>query len=110
MRKRRLRKAIEACARGMDVCQRMVDNELANKSAYQTRQMLLIKELADMGESSYVSTLLSRGENPWWVAKQMGHVDVEMIFRRYGKWIPNKDGGQYQTVNDWSAANSSRRG
>jgi hypothetical protein len=51
MRKRRLRKAIEACARGMDVCQRMVDNELANKSAYQTRQMLLIKELSDMGES-----------------------------------------------------------
>ena len=51
MRKRRLRKAIETCARGMDVCQRMVDNELANKAAYQTRQMPLIKELSDMGES-----------------------------------------------------------
>jgi hypothetical protein len=51
MRERRIRKAIEACTRGMDVCQRMVDNELANKSAYQTRQMLLIKELSDMGES-----------------------------------------------------------
>lgn len=51
---------------------------------------------------TYASTLLSRGENPWWVAKQMGHVDVEMVFRHYGKWIPNKDGAQHQTVNDWS--------
>jgi integrase len=50
---------------------------------------------------TYASTLLSRGENPWWVAKQMGHVDVEMVFRHYGKWIPNKDGGRYQLVNDW---------
>ena len=51
LRKLRSRKAIETCERGMDVCQQMIDNELANKSAYQTRQMLLIKELSDMGES-----------------------------------------------------------
>jgi integrase len=57
---------------------------------------------------TYASTLLSRGENPWWVAKQMGHVDVEMVFRHYGKWIPNKDGGQYQTVNDWSDQNDTQ--
>jgi|SRR6185437_9665604 len=39
---------------------------------------------------TYASTLLSNGENPWWVATQMGHVDVEMIFKHYGKWIPQK--------------------
>ena len=54
---------------------------------------------------TYASTLLSAGENPWWVAKQMGHVDVEMIFRHYGKWIPNKQNGQQQTVNDWKSIN-----
>ena len=52
---------------------------------------------------TYASTLLSKGENPWWVANQMGHVDVEMIFRHYGKWIPNsRHNGGYQLVNDWS--------
>lgn len=39
---------------------------------------------------TYASTLLSAGENPWWLAAQMGHVDVEMIFRHYGRWIPEK--------------------
>ncbi|QPI52885.1 site-specific integrase [Massilia antarctica] len=51
---------------------------------------------------TYASRMLSAGENPWWVAKQMGHVDVEMVFRHYGKWMPNKDSGQYKPVNDWS--------
>lgn len=55
---------------------------------------------------TYASTMLSAGENPWWVAKQMGHVDVEMVFRHYGKWIPtNKDGGQYKTINQWESRN-----
>jgi integrase len=55
---------------------------------------------------TYASTLLSAGENPWWVAKQMGHVDVEMVFRHYGKWIPtNKEGGQYKPVNAWESRN-----
>ena len=40
---------------------------------------------------TYASMLLSRGENPLWVAKQMGHVDTEMITRNYGKWIPDPD-------------------
>lgn len=53
---------------------------------------------------TYASTLLSAGENPWWVAGQMGHVDVEMVFRHYGKWIP-QDKKKHQTVNDWNAAN-----
>jgi len=52
---------------------------------------------------TYASRLLSAGENPWWVAKQMGHVDVEMVFRHYGKWMPNKDAGQYKPINSWGA-------
>jgi len=51
---------------------------------------------------TYASTLLSGGENPWWVAKQMGHENIEMIMRHYGKWIPDasKKNG-YETVINW---------
>lgn len=37
---------------------------------------------------SYASGLLTAGENPWYVAQQLGHVDVQMVFRTYGKFIP----------------------
>lgn len=36
---------------------------------------------------TYASTLLSAGENPMWVANQMGHADWGMIRRVYGRWI-----------------------
>lgn len=38
---------------------------------------------------TFASWALSSGENPLWVAKQMGHQDVTMIFRVYGKYMPN---------------------
>jgi integrase len=37
---------------------------------------------------TYASMMLSAGEHPMWVAKQMGHSDWSMIARRYGKWMP----------------------
>lgn len=37
---------------------------------------------------TYASTLLTQGTNPWYVAQQLGHVDVQMVFRIYGKFIP----------------------
>jgi len=40
---------------------------------------------------TFASWALSSGENPLWVARQMGHTDVSMIFRHYGKWIPEMD-------------------
>lgn len=36
---------------------------------------------------TYASTLLTAGRNPFWLANQMGHVDAEMVFKIYGKWI-----------------------
>lgn len=58
---------------------------------------------------TYASTLLSAGENAWWLAGQMGHVDVEMIFRHYGKWIPDSQATAYQFANDWSQGRASRQ-
>ncbi len=36
---------------------------------------------------TYASTLLTDGHNPWYVAAQLGHKDVEMVFRTYGRFI-----------------------
>jgi len=40
---------------------------------------------------TYASLLLSAGENPMFVAQQMGHRDWGMIRKRYGRWIPSVD-------------------
>ncbi len=53
---------------------------------------------------TYASMLLSAGENPWWIAEQMGHETTEMIMRHYGRWIPDKSKKSgYEPVNDWGA-------
>lgn len=44
------------------------------RKAYQTRH-------------TYASMMLTSGENPAWIAGQMGHVDTGMIFKHYGRWI-----------------------
>lgn len=38
---------------------------------------------------TYASMMLSAGEHPMWVAKQMGHNDWTMIARVYGRWMPS---------------------
>lgn len=38
---------------------------------------------------TYGSMMLTAGENPIWVAQQMGHSDTTMVFRIYGRWIPD---------------------
>lgn len=40
---------------------------------------------------TYASMMLSAGEYPMWVAKQMGHKDWTMIARVYGRWMPEAD-------------------
>jgi integrase len=48
---------------------------------------------------TFASWALSTGENPLWVAKQMGHKDVTTIFKIYGKYMPNMnpEAGQKMT-------------
>lgn len=38
---------------------------------------------------TYASMMLTAGESPIWVASQMGHADTAMIYRNYGRWIPD---------------------
>lgn len=35
--------------------------------------------------------MLSAGEHPMWVPKQMGHTDWTMIARVYGSWMPHAE-------------------
>lgn len=42
---------------------------------------------------TYASMMLSAGEPPMWVSKQMGHADQTMIYRVYGRWMPEADVG-----------------
>lgn len=48
------------------------------RSAYNTRH-------------TYASMMLTAGENPMWVAYQMGHSDWGMIRKVYGRWIADND-------------------
>ena len=36
---------------------------------------------------TYASSLLTAGENPWYVGEQLGHADVSLVFSTYGKFI-----------------------
>lgn len=38
---------------------------------------------------TYASMMLTAGESPIWLGGQMGHSDTTMIFRNYGRWIPD---------------------
>jgi integrase len=46
---------------------------------------------------------LASGENPEWVARQLGHSNTEMLFKVYSKFIPNltrRDGSAFETMLD----------
>jgi len=41
---------------------------------------------------TFASWMVSCGENPQWVAKQMGHKDWTVIAKHYARWMPGLDG------------------
>jgi len=49
---------------------------LEKRNPYQTRH-------------SAATLWLSSGENPEWIANQMGHANTEMLFRVYSRYVPN---------------------
>jgi integrase len=38
---------------------------------------------------TFATLMLATGENPEWIAKQLGHTSTQMLFQRYTKFIPN---------------------
>jgi integrase len=44
---------------------------------------------------------LAAGENPLWIARQMGHTSTEMLFKVYGRFVPNltrQDGSAFERL------------
>ena len=44
---------------------------------------------------------LAAGENPEWIARQMGHTTTEMLFRVYSRFVPNltrQDGSAFDRL------------
>ena len=44
---------------------------------------------------------LSAGENPQWIARQLGHASTEMLFRIYARFVPNntrQDGSAFERL------------
>ena len=44
---------------------------------------------------------LAAGENPEWIARQMGHTSTEMLFKVYSRYVPNltrKDGSAFERL------------
>lgn len=44
---------------------------------------------------------LAAGESPEWIAKQMGHTTIEMLFRAYSRFVPNmtrQDGSAFERM------------
>jgi len=45
--------------------------------------------------------LIAAGENPEWVARQLGHVDTQMLFKVYSRFVPNltrRDGSAFENL------------
>ncbi|CAM3881607.1 Arm DNA-binding domain-containing protein [Rheinheimera salexigens] len=46
---------------------------------------------------------LAAGENPEWIAKQLGHSSTKMLFERYSRYVPNitrQDGSAFEALLD----------
>lgn len=67
--------------------------QIKPRSAYQTRH-------------TAASLWLASGENPEWIAKQLGHSNTEMLFRVYSNYVPDllrKDGTAFEALIQQSA-------
>lgn len=62
--------------------------DLAVRRPYQTRH-------------TAATLWLGAGENPEWIARQMGHTTTEMLFRVYSRYVPNltrRDGSAFERL------------
>lgn len=55
---------------------------------------------------------LAAGENPEWIARQLGHTTTEMLFRVYSRYVPNltrRDGSAFERLLTSTMGNGERQ-
>jgi len=55
---------------------------------------------------------LGAGENPEWIARQLGHTSTEMLFRVYSRYVPNltrRDGSAFERMLTGAMGNAERQ-
>lgn len=58
---------------------------------------------------TFATWALSAGENPLWVAKQLGHEGAQMLYEHYAKWMPQLDPKVGSRMLDAAAPKRKRR-
>ncbi len=77
-------------------------NNITKRIWYPALKFLGIKPRRPYQTRHTTATLwLASGENPEWIARQMGHTSTEMLFTVYSRFVPNltrKDGSAFENL------------
>ena len=80
-----------------------LDNRNVNNRVWQPMLELLGLKRRRLYETRHTCATLwmASGENPEWVARQLGHVNTEMLFKVYSRFVPNltrQDGSAFENL------------
>lgn len=77
-------------------------NNVTNRVWYPLlRHLGLNKRVPYQSRHTAATLWLAAGENPEWIARQMGHASTEMLFRVYSRFVPNltrRDGSAFERL------------
>jgi integrase len=77
-------------------------SNITNRIWYPTLKLLGLKRRRPYQTRHTMATLwLASGENPEWIARQMGHTSTEMLFTVYSRFVPNlthRDGSAFERL------------
>lgn len=77
-------------------------NNVTNRIWYPTLRLLGLKKRRPYQTRHTTATLwLAAGENPEWIARQMGHSTTKMLFTIYSRYVPNltrQDGSAFDRL------------
>jgi integrase len=77
-------------------------SNVTNRIWYPTLRLLGLKKRRPYQTRHTTATLwLAAGENPEWIARQMGHATTKMLFTIYSRYVPNltrQDGSAFNRL------------
>lgn len=89
-------------------------NNVTKRVWYPLLRLLGLKARRPYQTRHTAATLwLAAGENPEWIARQMGHTSTEMLFKVYSRYVPNltrQDGSAFERLLERSLGEASVQG